>query len=465
MLTFEQVTSMVDVYSGTEVDSATKLVLADWLFDRYISAADDSMSSVNTWARWYKRYVNMNYPIYLDLLKMDLARSSMDPFITELIERLTSGDTSTLVSAANAKAGESSTSETGMRSDSEMNDGSATQTRTPELTSTDTSSRIDSDSTLTDNEEVRTPDLTHTDMLTGTENTIGSDATHSDVEGQNVRTPELITDTTGSNIRSDDLQSGSTSYHDDGMNKDGTIDSTDEVHTVIDADDSSKSRAMNITYPEANMNAIPQDIDNFPTSIDYAEGEADRFDKGEHDENNTATTTHNQHFKDETIGSNTGDVTTMDSNSSIVHGEETTNKTASEDKVGTSASSKDRAEDKTSTETGTDTKETDGSVTRTGSELSDSTHTETGSETTESSNDGSRTSTSADSKDINGETSENGTSTQSTIGNTDGSENVQGRHESMADILPRACSAIKSTNALKWFVNVLQPCFDNYAEM
>ena len=517
MLTFEQVTSMVDVYSGTEVDSATKLVLADWLFDRYISAADDSMSSVNTWARWYKRYVNMNYPIYLDLLKMDLARSSMDPFITELIERLTSGDSSVLTSGSGLKVVDMSKDSQGMRTDAQHGDGSTEQTRTPDLTSTDMSQRTDSehntgdstdvrtpelttsdtstktgvDSDIHDGTEVRTPDLTKTDEFTGSEQQTTSEAEHSDLEGQDVRTPELMTDVAGNNLRSDDLQSGSTSYHDDGMNKNGSVDSYLQTTTNIKANDSGQTRAMNITYPEANMNAIPTDIENFPTNIDYAEGEADTFSKGQHTENNGNKETHNLHYMDETVGTNTGDVTTMDANSTLVHGEETTDKTASEDKMKTGGSATDRQEDKTSTETGTDTKESDGSAQKSTSEMADSTRTESGTDTTTSENEGDvvrsgadmstktetgtetttgstgddRISSSADSQSETGETNEQATDTRSTASTNDGSENVQGRHESIADILPRACSAIKSTNALKWFVNVLQPCFDNYAEM
>ena len=44
-------------------------------------------------------------------------------------------------------------------------------------------------------------------------------------------------------------------------------------------------------------------------------------------------------------------------------------------------------------------------------------------------------------------------------------ETDQGRHESPADILPRAISAITSTNSIKWLVNSLQLCFDNYCEI
>ena len=44
-------------------------------------------------------------------------------------------------------------------------------------------------------------------------------------------------------------------------------------------------------------------------------------------------------------------------------------------------------------------------------------------------------------------------------------EIYQGRHESVADILPRAISAIVSSNDLKWLVDQCLTCFDCYSPM
>ena len=59
------------------------------------------------------------------------------------------------------------------------------------------------------------------------------------------------------------------------------------------------------------------------------------------------------------------------------------------------------------------------------------------------------------------------TNTNATTGeHKDKSQDIdQGRHESPADILPRAISAITSTNSIKWLVNNLLICFDNYCEI
>lgn len=64
-----------------------------------------------------------------------------------------------------------------------------------------------------------------------------------------------------------------------------------------------------------------------------------------------------------------------------------------------------------------------------------------------------------------GTASERGSESRSSMDSRNLSETEQGRHESPADILPRAIQAITSTNSIKWLVNSLQLCFDNYAEM
>lgn len=64
-----------------------------------------------------------------------------------------------------------------------------------------------------------------------------------------------------------------------------------------------------------------------------------------------------------------------------------------------------------------------------------------------------------------GTVSESGRETKSSMDSRNLAETEQGRHESPADILPRAIQAITSTNSIKWLVNSLQLCFDNYAEM
>ena len=221
----------------------------------------------------------------------------------------------------------------------------------------------------------------------GQSSNTGSDRTVTD--NRQVRTPDLTTAGTNGNTRTDNLATSSTNSDTGTVANNGSDSSTDNT----------EQRNMNVAYPEANMNAIPNDIDNFPTNIDYAESEVDQFGKNTHSGTNTNTETRN--LSQTGSGTQTGTVT--DAGSSNVH------------------------------ETGTDTVDFDGDVQKTTSGSA------TNSETTTSSN--------------------------STLDTRNIEETEQGRHESIADLLPKAISAITSTNSIKWLVNSLQLCFDNYSEM
>lgn len=312
MKTFEQViedkTAQV-VYSGTNVNSATQGALLEWLFDLNICTGDDE----DKFCRYYRRYLNMYYPLYVDYLKLEVARGNMDPFIQELMTR-THEDEKTL-------------------------SGSATRANTGTVSDTG-----------------RTEDTS---------------------ESTSVRTPDITVAGTNSNTETRDLASTS---------------ETDGTHHE-EGETNSKSRNVNIAYPEANLNSLPIDIDNMPTTIDYASAEADGFGK------TTSEVDATDHS--ETSSTDTGTVGNSGSNSTH--------------------------------ETGTETNEFDGSNIRTLS----NTRTNNLSET--ASNTGSETNNATD---------------------TD-----EGRHESEADILPRAIKAVTSTNAIKWLVSSLQVCFDNYSEM
>lgn len=325
-MTFEQLNDQLGaetIYSGTSVDQATQGALLEWCFDRVLTISDES--EINTWLRYYRRNLNMFYPIYQDRLRIESVRSNMDPFITDFMERIHE-DTTTSTSAG---------------------------TRVKNGTHGDS----DSEQTITDNTGVRTPDLT----------------------------------TTGSN--SDTQTNSSTS-----SNSSRTLGETTSAGTDS-TEDNTKTRGLNIQYPEANLNGVPVDIDGFPSTVDYAEGESDTFGKQEHEGSSTS--------------SQTTDNTTTDS------GSQNSTSTAS----GTNSVR----------ETGHDTNKFDGNVVRT--------------------------------KSSNGNNTESETNTGSSSDSRSGEDTEQGRHESPADILPRAIQAITSTNSIKWFVDTLQICFDNYHEI
>lgn len=321
MKTFEELINEVGsetVYSGTSVDQATQGALLEWNFDRPLSVQGDDTK----WMRYFRRNLNMFYPIYLDYLRVESVRSNMDPFITEFMERI------------HEDSGESTTTGTGLK--------------------TGASSHNDGETTLTNNTSVRTPDLT--------------------------------TNGTTGNTRTDNTQSSTT----------GTDTGTVTTDTDINTDDDSISRALSIAYPEANMNSIPTDLSGFPTNIDYAQGEADTIGHNDHVEDNTLTETRN--LANSNTTTNTGTVTDAGNNSVR--------------------------------ETGTDTNDFEGSVTKNGNGTSNS------SETTSSST--------------------------GVVDNRTVNETEQGRHESPADLLPRAISAITGSNSIKWLVGKMQVCFDNY---
>ena len=324
-MTFQELNDSIgaeEIYSGTQVDEVTQGALLEWLFDRYLSMEGDDTT---TWLRRYRRALNMNYPIYMDYVRVESVRSNFDPFITEFMERI--------------------------------HEDNGTSTNTGSTTKNGSGSKSGSDRTVTDNQQVRTPDLV-TNGSTG-----------------NTRTDALATSNTNS-------QTG-----------------TEGVSGSDNATDNGTQRSMAVTYPEANIGAIPADIDNFPSNIDYASGESDVFSKNIHNGSNTSTSTKNLTTTDS--GTQTGTVTDQGTN-----------------RV---------------TETGTESVDFDGNVTKSTGESNMFT--------------------------------ESNSNSGQTIDQRNSEETEQGRHESPADILPRAISAITSTNSIQWLVSKMCNCFDNYAEI
>lgn len=148
MMTFQDLIDELGsetVYQGTQVDQATQGALLEWNFDRRLSVCDETK-----WLRYYRRNLNMYYPIYMDYLRVESVRSNMDPFISEFMERIHDDN------------GTSVTSGTKASRSNEANTGGTT--------------------TVTDNTNVRTPDLqtdqagTHSDTTTsnGSQSTQGN---------------------------------------------------------------------------------------------------------------------------------------------------------------------------------------------------------------------------------------------------------------------------------------------------
>lgn len=282
-------------------------------------------NDTTNWLRKYRRNLNMYYPIYMDYLRIESVRSNFDPFITEFMERI--------------------------------HEDNGTSTNTGTSTKNGSGSNSSSDRTVTDNIQVRTPDLV-TNGTTG-----------------NTRTDALATSNTNS-------QTG-----------------TEGSSSSDSATDVGKQRTINIAYPEANMSGIPTDIDVAPASIDYASSAVEGQSKNEHIGSSSNSTSRNLTTTDS--GTQTGTVTDQGTN-----------------RV---------------TEKGTESIDFDGTVVK--------------------SNSGSHMDTE--------QTVNNG----QVINNSNSAETEQGRHESIAELLPKAVSAITATNSIKWLVGKMMNCFDNYAEI
>ena len=240
------------------------------------------------------------------------------------------------------------------------------------------------------------------DNLSNTKVTEGENSTTvagtTSEETETVRTPNLTTASEGT-TETDSAGSVAT----DGTNTttrtgtDGTVTSGSGTN-----ESDTKADAFAIAYPEANLNGIPTDISSLGTSrtIDYANSESISIGhtEGETSESGSSTTTHN-----------TTDTTTIDEDVATTDHSE-----------GTSS----------------------GTVTETGTETT----------TTEKSGTNGSTTTGSDSQTVT-DTGLN-TSTETVKGEH------KGRHESIADILPRAVRALQNTNEVMWFIESLKVCFD-----
>ena len=459
-----------ELYSGTECDEATQGALLEWLFDYPIS--DESK-----FARYYRRRLNLLYPIYLKQVRLCSVLNNWDPFIVQYMEQLGS---------------------TGKTSD-----GKTTTNKTTAGTTgtTNTTSRI-IDATRTPELDYTTErDLAHTEISTGTNGETASSTTQA--------ADETTTQEATESHKTDDLEKGAwqkVESESDNETREQTTrpkettqnSGSDYLHTSTErvtepqgsethtteydgrqTDADSKSLQYNMAYPEEFSSALIMDADSYseatiPTGA-AASGaynntkqtqaekgktiQTDRFESGRQDkvtertlgtkdDNSTEygrkvetsydapevkekTRDHTEGVEETTTGGH--DVTTIDEHSehgSTVkgqHGETVTSETTG------------NSENKTNgTDTGTETRTERGhETTRT-------------SETTTGKTDGTNSTTE------NGETVNTG---KEVIIN----KNIQqGRNESPADILPRATMALQTSQPLKWLVDNLLVCFDTY---
>lgn len=199
-----------------------------------------------------------------------------------------------------------------------------------------------------------------------------------------------------------------------GNNSDTT--SGNPYSTTGDVTNTDKTRAVAIAYPEANMGNIGSGVDAGTNDIGYASSENRGW-----NEQHLGSTRTDQHLDQ------------------LVESEYTDD----------NESTKEISGSHSVTETGIDTNTKTGSKTlsKRGNEIVDDKDKimHTGKDTLKS----------QDNKQTIGK--------QDGLGKYEGID--QGRHESVADLLPRAISAIIDTDEVKFFVNSLRECFDCYGRI
>lgn len=279
-----------------------------------------------------------------------------------------------------------------------------------------------------------TDDITHEN---GTSNkTSGSNGSNSTVyqkgtSSETVRTPDLTTSsensssTNGSSTEnksgSDMIQrTGSDSTNNtetsNGTNTDNKLSNT---YTHSEDTNETKSDNISINYPEANLNGLGGlDIDDIPgnRSIDYASSEAIGLIKGTSNGNSNlnATEVDTQNTQNTSTGNSTTQHNTKDT---TTYGGETNIENQSES-------------------------EDNGTVRQTGNETT--TTTNSGYDTTTFNNNDSSNEDSTDERNI----------------EYSHKEEHKGRHESVADLIPKVISSIRNSNTVLWFVDYMKVCFD-----
>lgn len=299
----------------------------------------------NAFLRYFRKRCNEAYPKYMDLVRIETVTHNFDPFITKFMERLATDNRQT----QGSKNNQGSIKKTSDVKDQKL--GDETVIETPNLT------------------EVRTPNLTNATQY-GKTNTV--------------------------------------QYDGDG-NSSGESSSESSTENSSNSDSNSTARAFTVQYPEANLGSIPTDVDGYPTSVSYLQGESDTLSKS-----------HNE---------------TSGEGSSNVSGDESS-----------------EYEDHSTTRdisSGIDT------VTERGSE----TKTKTGMDTK-------KTIYNIDNRKKGNDLSETANAEQEQGSDNREFESIdQGRDESVADILPRAIKAIKECDPWKVLVADLNPCFNHYCFM
>lgn len=396
------------IFAGTEVDEVTQYALLEWLFD-YPLCDEDSK-----FLRYFRRKLNNVYPMYQQRLRVSSIKGNMDPFIVDFIERLRA-DSSTL-------EGEKSTTKSGT--------GSITDAGSQSTTISDRMDRNLSASGTSS--ETRTPNLTMHDVITE-ENT-----TDTTTDNTNTETRALNTDTDATTTETHNLTNTTDST---------TLETRDlATSSDITVDVDGKTRSYNVAYPEANLetsssSGIPSSDAFYPASLDYVQGETDVLSESSTTTNDDRTDTGTVQSDVDSTVRDTGTLTT------VVDSETDETGTVTTVLDGETHAEEDKSKTADHTETGTET--TAGTTSET----------QTGYETT------ARTGSVTDSRTRDSETEETVEGTESSTRSGRTEEVYQGRHESVVDILPRAISAIVSTNDLKWLVDQCLTCFDCYCPM
>lgn len=407
--TFEELADEIGlstIFEGTEADESIQQAFLEWLFDYRLCSDND-----NTFLRYFRRRFNNLYPRYLEQVRVLTIKANFDPFVTEYFQDVLKRSGSENTSNTKTGSGEVSNSVVATKGS-----GSVT-VRTPDLETevTDTNTVSNTQNTTNSGSDAlrrtgtETIDRDGTDTLTktGTDSLARTGTEQLDKDATNTTTR------TGTDATANSEQSSSSS--------------------------SSKSDAFGIAYPEANLNSIPADLTT-PRSIDYANSESLSLASSETSGSGSSTSTVTHNTVDDLVVDET-DVTTHNTLDTTTHNTTDTNTHDTTD---------------VTTHNTTDTTSY-GMITDATSETEGNNHSiqsESGTETTTVTNSGSDTTV----------TEGSNSTSETDSGQRTSSDNVKqehkGRHESVADIVPRAVKAIINTNELMWFIDSMKVCFD-----
>jgi len=232
-----------NVFLNTSVDLATQNCLLEWFFDYDLCDSDDTTK----WLRYFRRRINDVYPKYNEMVRVMTAKSNMDPFITEFMQKI----------------------------------HNTQDLKNKQLTAYD-----DTTKTTTYNTENNDNGWNHFSPLAERY------TQYINIQDVHDRGPNGITNKTDYLNFKEDVTGASHSSNEESVSGD-PYNTTNAVHNE------GASRGVAIAYPEANMGSIGRGVNGGTSDVGYASSEQRNW-----DETDLGATRADQHLDERTKGKN-----------------------------------------------------------------------------------------------------------------------------------------------------------------